>query len=65
VEKEIERLAKKALHLEEEIQKVKGRVSNQDFLNRAPQEVVEKEKERLGALLAEKERLDILRAGMQ
>jgi len=34
-------------------------------VERAPQDVVEKEKERLRMLLEEKVRLEVLRAGMQ
>jgi valyl-tRNA synthetase len=51
--------------VEQEIQKVRSKVENQDFVERAPQDVVEKEKERLRMLLEEKVRLEVLRAGMQ
>jgi valyl-tRNA synthetase len=65
VEKELERLTRKLLNVEQEIQKVRSKVENQDFVERAPQDVVEKEKERLRMLLEEKVRLEVLRAGMQ
>ncbi|MEN3186273.1 MAG: valine--tRNA ligase [Atribacterota bacterium] len=65
VERELERLEKKILGVDVEIERIKSKLENQDFLNRAPQEVVEREKERWQTLLEEKRRLEILRAGMR
>ncbi|MGQ9472449.1 MAG: valine--tRNA ligase [Candidatus Caldatribacteriaceae bacterium] len=64
VDGEVKRISKKILSLEEDIQKVRTRMENPDFLNKAPQEVVERERERLEMLLQEKERLEILKEGM-
>ncbi len=47
VEKEIERLRKKLSKLKKEIEKLEKKLSNKNFLERAPKEVVEKNKEEL------------------
>ncbi len=65
VEEEVERLSKKMIRLGEEIAQVKRKMENENFLARAPQEVVDKEKERLSRLLQEEERWKRLKEGMQ
>ncbi len=47
LEKEIERLEKKLKKLSKEIEKLEKKLSNKNFLERAPKEVVEKNKEEL------------------
>lgn len=64
VEKELERLGKKISSVDAEIGRIKSKLENQDFLNRAPQEIVEREREHFRMLLEEKKRLEILRMGM-
>lgn len=54
IEKEKARLKKKFDELEKEIKKINGRLSNENYLKKAPKEVVAKDRERL--LLLEKER---------
>lgn len=43
-EKELERLNKEKDNLEKELQRVKGKLSNQGFIGKAPQNVIEEEK---------------------
>ncbi|MCR1899993.1 valine--tRNA ligase [Irregularibacter muris] len=45
-EKEIERLQKEKSHLESELKRVNGKLSNQGFIAKAPDQVVEQEKEK-------------------
>jgi len=47
VEKEIERLEKEKLNLEKELERVKGKLSNQGFVAKAPAKVIEEEKSKL------------------
>ena len=47
IDKEIARLTKEETTLEKEISRIDGKLSNQGFLAKAPQDVVEKEKEKL------------------
>ncbi len=47
LKKEIERLEKEREKLEQELKRVRGKLSNEGFLKKAPQDVVEKEKEKL------------------
>jgi valyl-tRNA synthetase len=46
-EKEIERLEKEKSRLEGELQRVKGKLSNEKFISKAPENVVNEEKEKL------------------
>ena len=46
-EKEIERLAKEKENLQKELDRVNGKLSNERFVSKAPQKVVEEEKEKL------------------
>ncbi len=50
VEKEIERIKKKLEKLQKEVAKLEKKLSNRNFLERAPKEVVEKNKEELREL---------------
>jgi len=50
VEKEIERIKKKLSKLQKEIEKLEKKLSNRNFLERAPKEVVEKNREELAEL---------------
>ena len=47
LEKEIARLEKELASLEKEISRLNGKLSNEGFISKAPQEVVAKEKEKL------------------
>lgn len=46
-EKEIERLTKEKTRLEGELKRVKGKLNNEKFMSKAPEEVVNEEKEKL------------------
>lgn len=46
-DKEIERLEKEREKLEGELKRVRGKLSNEGFVNKAPKEVVDKEREKL------------------
>jgi valyl-tRNA synthetase len=46
-EKEIERLKKEKARLEDELKRVKGKLSNEKFMSKAPESVVNAEKEKL------------------
>ena len=48
-EKEIARLNKELATVEKEIERAKGKLSNQGFLSKAPAQLVEAEKEKLEA----------------
>ncbi|MCD6363731.1 MAG: valine--tRNA ligase [Synergistetes bacterium] len=58
LEKEISRLKREISDIEEDIQKVKTKLSNKAFLERAPREVVEKERKKLKGLEDRKERIE-------
>lgn len=58
LEKEISRLKREISDIEEDIQKVKTKLSNKAFLEKAPREVVEKEREKLKGLEDRKERIE-------
>ncbi len=47
INKELERLGKEKEKIEAELKRVKGKLSNEGFLKKAPQDVVDKEKEKL------------------
>ncbi|HPX00071.1 MAG TPA: class I tRNA ligase family protein, partial [Sedimentibacter sp.] len=46
-EKEIERLEKEKARLEDELKRVKGKLNNEKFISKAPESVVNEEKEKL------------------
>ncbi|UCD33626.1 MAG: valine--tRNA ligase [Desulfobacterales bacterium] len=57
VEKEIQRLEKEIKKLTNELASVAKKLSNEDFLGKAPAQVVQKVKEKRGALMEKQERL--------
>ena len=57
VEKEIQRLKADLAKLEKDIAKSSGKLANQNFIDRAPAEVIEKEKTELAENSAKKERM--------
>jgi valyl-tRNA synthetase len=57
-EKETERLAKRIRKVEAEIQPLSKKLNNEDFLGKAPQEVVEKVREKHGRLLEQLHKLE-------
>jgi valyl-tRNA synthetase len=57
-EKETERLAKRIRKVEAEIQPLSKKLNNEDFLGKAPQEVVEKVREKHGQLLEQLHKLE-------
>lgn len=57
VRAEIERLSRERRKVEDSLGLIKRKLGNEDFLKRAPQEVVEKEKEKYGELTQKEERL--------
>ncbi|MDO4953397.1 MAG: class I tRNA ligase family protein, partial [Synergistaceae bacterium] len=57
VEKEIQRLKADLAKLEKDIAKSSGKLANQNFMDRAPAEVIEKEKTELAENSAKKERM--------
>ncbi|NLC67984.1 MAG: class I tRNA ligase family protein, partial [Clostridiaceae bacterium] len=44
IDKEIERLKKEKIHLEKELERVNNKLSNQDFVTRAPEKIVQEER---------------------
>lgn len=66
IEKEVERLGKELASLEKETGRLSGKLGNQGFLDKAPADVVEKEKEKLQAaeekILSIKERVGYLKS---
>jgi valyl-tRNA synthetase len=54
---ELQRLEKKIQEVDEELERVSRRINNPDFLNRAPEETVQREKRRFSELNAEKTKL--------
>lgn len=57
LDKEIARLEKELTKMEGEIKRIEGKLSNEGFTAKAPAEVIEKEKEKLGKYQATKEAL--------
>lgn len=57
IDKEIERLEKNLEEVELEIRRAQGKLANEGFVNKAPQELVEREKEKLNEYLDKKEKL--------
>jgi len=60
IEKEMERLNKELLKLENEIMRSERKLGNEDFLNKAPKDVVEREKKALEESIGARERLKSL-----
>jgi len=60
LDKEVERLNKKLFRLQKEEERLRERFNDSNFLSRAPEEVVEKERRRFTDLIKEKERLETL-----
>ncbi len=58
--KEVERLNKKLSRLQKEEERLKKRLNDLNFLHRAPEEIVEKEKRRFAELVKEEEKLETL-----
>ncbi|MCX2956620.1 MAG: valyl-tRNA synthetase, partial [Candidatus Regiella insecticola] len=54
---ELDRLAKEMIKLDLEIERIEVKLANEDFIARAPQAVVSKERERLAACIQDKEKL--------
>ncbi|GFN46171.1 valine--tRNA ligase [Candidatus Regiella insecticola] len=54
---ELDRLAKDMIKLDLEIERIEVKLANKDFIARAPQAVVSKERERLAACIQDKEKL--------
>jgi valyl-tRNA synthetase len=57
ISKERDRLIKERAKAEGEARKIEAKLANRDFVDRAPEEVVEENRERLKAIQAEIERL--------
>jgi len=57
IAQEKERLEKEIKFVCSDLRKVEAKLSKQDFLNKAPQEIIEKEKEKLQRLLQEEKKL--------
>ncbi|HHF09229.1 MAG TPA: hypothetical protein ENL28_01295 [Candidatus Atribacteria bacterium] len=55
--RELQRLEKKIQEIDEELERVSRRINNPNFLNRAPEETVQKEKQRFSELSTEKAKL--------
>ncbi len=62
IDKEIERLEKSIGELEKELERAEGRLSNQDFLSKAPQEIIEAQKRKQGEL---RDKIGLLRKRVQ
>ncbi|HEX3034808.1 MAG TPA: valine--tRNA ligase [Thermodesulfobacteriota bacterium] len=58
VEREVERINKEIAKVVKDIESSKKKLSNPDFLSRAPEEVVEKEKEKFEELSLRKQRME-------
>ena len=57
-EKEISRLNKDLLKVSKDLQKTEGKLANRDFIKRAPEDVVEKERGKLGEFQSHKKKLE-------
>lgn len=60
IEKEMERLNKELLKLENDIMRSERKLGNEDFINKAPKDVVEREKKALEESISARERLKSL-----
>jgi valyl-tRNA synthetase len=58
IEEELERLDKELDRVEEDLDYVRGKLSDDGFVNNAPEEIVEQEREKLDEYLDEKEKLE-------
>ena len=64
-ESELARLDKKLAKLEKDLSGVEKKLANKGFVSNAPEEVVEKEKEKLAVMQEERDKLTALRARIQ
>ena len=64
VEKEVARIRGDLAKLEKEIQKIESKLGNKNFIDRAPQEIVEKDKAALSELLLQRNRMEENIAGL-
>ena len=58
LEKEISRLSKDLAKVSQELKKTEGKLANRDFIRRAPEDVVEKEKGKLDEFQSHKKKLE-------
>ena len=58
LEKEVSRLSKDLEKVSRELKKTEGKLANSDFINRAPEDVVEKEREKLDEFQTHKKKLE-------
>jgi len=58
IREEMERLDKELDRVEEDLEYVRGKLSNDDFVENAPEEIVQQERDKLEAYLEEKEKLE-------
>ncbi|MDI6751247.1 MAG: valine--tRNA ligase [bacterium] len=57
IDEEKKRITKRLSEVEEKLEKTKKKIENSDFIQKAPQEVIEKERKKEEDLIAEKEKL--------
>jgi len=65
LEKEIARIAKEIVQTEQEEERLRGKLNNPGFVNKAPAEVVAKEREKLDAVVSRKAALQVRLQGLQ
>ena len=58
LEKEISRLSKDLAKVTQELKKTEGKLANKDFIKRAPEDVVEKERGKLDEFQSHKKKLE-------
>ena len=58
VEKELEKIKKERDKAQKELKRIEGKLSNKNFLEKAPEEVVEKEKEKKRGIVTKLEKLE-------
>ena len=58
IEEELARLDKELERVEEDLDYVRGKLSNEDFVDNAPDEIVQQERDKLESYLDEKEKLE-------
>ncbi len=58
VDKELQKIAKEKEKAQKELKRIEGKLSNKNFLEKAPTEIVEKEKEKKEVLIAKLEKLE-------
>ena len=65
LEKEISRLSRDLAKISQELKKTEGKLANRDFVNRAPEDVVEKERGKLDEFQGHKKKLEEILAKLQ